>query len=52
MVQKKSLISKGTTIKADDTKSKQTPSTRPAVRPSVAARVMAAKKAYVTFGQY
>jgi len=52
MVQKKSLISKGTTIKADDTKSKPTPSTRPAVRPSVAARVMAAKKAYVTFGQY
>ena len=52
MVQKKSLISKGTTIKADDTKSKPTPSTRPAVRPSVAARVMAAKKAYVTFGHH
>jgi hypothetical protein len=44
MVQKKSLISKGTTIKADDTKSNSTPSTRPAVKPSVHARVAAAQK--------
>jgi hypothetical protein len=35
MVQKKSLISKGTTIKADATNSKPTPSVRPAVKPAI-----------------
>jgi hypothetical protein len=40
MVQKKSLISKGTTTKANATNSKPTP----AVKPSVLARVAAAQK--------
>ena len=42
MVQKKSLISKGTTIKADATNSKPNPAVRPAVKPSVIAKVSAA----------
>jgi hypothetical protein len=39
MVQKKSLISKGTTIKADATGSKPTPSVRPAVKPAIQSAV-------------
>ena len=48
MVQKKSLISKGTTTKADATNSKPAPAVRPSVKPAVVARVMAAKRAAVT----
>jgi len=39
MVQKKSLISKGTTIKADATSSKTTLSVRPAVKPAIQSAV-------------
>lgn len=48
MVQKKSLISKGTTIKADATNSKPTPAVRPSVKPAVIAKVAAAQRTAVT----